>query len=102
MTVEAAHRELVNKLTPEFGKGEANQLARIVFEDAFSITNFLRQQELTLNQLSQLKDIQKRILAHEPVQYILGMTYFYDLKFKVNPSVLIPVSYTHLTLPTKA
>ena len=94
MTIEAAHRELVNGLTPEFGKGEANQLARIVFEDAFGITNFLRRQELTPNQLSQLKEIQERILAHEPVQYILGMTYFYDLKFKVNPAVLIPRSET--------
>jgi len=94
MTIEAAHRGLVNKLTPEFGKGEATQLARIVFEDAFSISNFLRKQELSPIQISQLKEIQRRILAHEPIQYILGMTYFYDLKFKVNPAVLIPRSET--------
>jgi len=81
-------------LTPEFGKGEATQLARIVFEDAFSISNFLRKQELSPIQISQLKEIQRRILAHEPIQYILGMTYFYDLKFKVNPAVLIPRSET--------
>ena len=90
MTIADAHRKLVEGLTSEFGKGEGTQLARIVFEDVFSVTNFLRKDELTVEQLAQLKEIQERILAHEPVQYVVGMTYFYDLKFKVNPSVLIP------------
>ncbi len=31
-----------------------------------------------------------RLLAHEPVQYILGHTYFLDYKLKVGPGVLIP------------
>ncbi len=90
MTIEKAHHNLVEMLTPIFEKGEATQLARIVFEDAFSITNFFRKDELNDQQLTALKTIQTRLLAQEPVQYIVGMTYFYDLKFKVNPAVLIP------------
>lgn len=31
-----------------------------------------------------------RLLAYEPLQYILGEVSFYDLTLKVNPSVLIP------------
>ena len=90
MTIEKAHHNLVEMLTPIFEKGEATQLARIVFEDAFAITNFFRKDELNDQQLTALKKIQTRLLAQEPVQYIVGMTYFYDLKFKVNPAVLIP------------
>lgn len=32
----------------------------------------------------------KRISENEPIQYVIGHTYFYDLKFKVAPGVLIP------------
>jgi len=90
MTIELAYRNLVAVLSPAFEKGEATQMARIVFEDAFSITNFVRKDLLTESQLAQLADIQARLLAHEPVQYVVGMTCFYGLKFKVNPAVLIP------------
>jgi len=90
MTIKNAHQNVVKLLTPVFGKGEATQMARIVFEDVFSVTNFLRMEELTTPQLAKLDAIQSRLLAHEPVQYVVGMTYFYDLKFKVNSAVLIP------------
>ncbi len=90
MTIETAHRDLVTALLSEFGEGEARQMARIVFEDVFSITNFLRKEPFTESQLKKLEMIQTRLLAHEPVQYVVGITYFFGLKFKVSPAVLIP------------
>ena len=35
-------------------------------------------------------EIVKRLKNHEPIQYILGETIFFDLKISVNPGVLIP------------
>ena len=35
-----------------------------------------------------------------PRDYLIGNSEFYDYKFFVDEGVLIPVSYTHLTLPT--
>ena len=38
-------------------------------------------------------NVLKRLKKHEPIQYILEVAYFFGLE---------SVSYTHLTLPTKA
>ena len=39
-------------------------------------------------------EIVNRLLQHEPIQYILGETEFYGLKFHTSPEVLIPRSET--------
>lgn len=41
-------------------------------------------------ELARFKELFKRRLAHEPLQYILGFTEFMGLRFSVNPHVLIP------------
>ncbi|GAB4496451.1 MAG: peptide chain release factor N(5)-glutamine methyltransferase [Saprospiraceae bacterium] len=79
MTATKARSLLLEHLAPRYGDGEARAIARIVLEDAFSEEDD-----------EQLYKILERLVAGEPVQYVLGQADFFGLKFKVNPAVLIP------------
>ncbi|MEM9887092.1 MAG: peptide chain release factor N(5)-glutamine methyltransferase [Bacteroidota bacterium] len=87
MTLKAARRSFIHHLIPKYGLGEAESIARLIFEDVFFPLNML---ELSEAHLAQLQEIQRRLLQDEPVQYILGQADFFGLKLGVNPSVLIP------------
>jgi release factor glutamine methyltransferase len=47
---------------------------------------------------SKIKRFFERIITHEPIQHILGYTYFRDLKLTVNKDVLIPRPETELLI----
>ena len=46
--------------------------------------------EITSLQSTAFDDFLRRLIQQEPVQYILGYTWFTDVRIQVNPSVLIP------------
>lgn len=48
------------------------------------------------SELSQIKDLVKRKISREPIQYIVGKTQFLKYSIGVNPSVLIPRPETEL------
>ncbi|SEM69503.1 release factor glutamine methyltransferase [Mucilaginibacter gossypiicola] len=48
------------------------------------------ERELTAEQSKRVKNILIELQTGKPVQYIIGVTEFYGLPFKVNPYVLIP------------
>jgi len=66
----------------------------IIFEKLmnFSKTDLHLAQDTKLSHsvISEIEKITGRLKKQEPIQYILGETEFYDLKFNVNPAVLIP------------
>ena len=82
MNAELARIFLVEQLTPRYGEGEARAIVRIVFEDVFDRGRSFEPLKF--------QEILPRLVAGEPVQYVLGQADFFGLKFKVDPSVLIP------------
>jgi len=58
----------------------------------FSKTEILQKKEENINQSDLLKlyDCAKALKKNIPLQYILGESWFYNLKFKVDKNVLIP------------
>ncbi len=92
MTLYSAFQKMISSLTTEFGFDEAEAMARIVFEDVFSIlpSAIVLDGEKEFLQEEKLNEIISRLLKHEPVQYVTGKAYFYGEMFEVNSSVLIP------------
>ncbi|HEX9652355.1 MAG TPA: peptide chain release factor N(5)-glutamine methyltransferase [bacterium] len=55
---------------------------------------------LTADELERFKGLLKRRLRREPLQYILGETEFFSLRFQVNSEVLIPRPETEVLVET--
>ena len=85
--------ELKKRLMLLYDEREAGNIAEMVLEN---VTGHNRVDRLVINdalseeKLQHLKAIEERLLQHEPVQYILGETWFCGMKLNVDKNVLIP------------
>ena len=62
-----------------------------IFLDLKPIDIVLNEQlEISEEQYEQFEAAIQKLNNDEPIQYVVGSTYFFGLEFKVNPSVLIP------------
>lgn len=80
---------LAEQLCARYPEGEARSIVRIVQEDAFSIRH-AQAPLLTSEERLRLVSIGRRLLAGEPVQYVMGRAQFMGRMFAVSPAVLIP------------
>lgn len=91
-------RELAKRineaLSPHYTQGEVGALARILGTELLGIsqTAYYLKDDVTLTPVheARLTDALARLQKEEPIQYILGYCDFCDLRFRVNPAVLIP------------
>lgn len=94
MTYRHVYDHFVKSLTPLYDRAEAENITHWIFEDRLSLskTGFLLQSQETISEVKANDLAYKlvRLLKGEPVQYVLGSTFFYGLKLKVNKNVLIP------------
>jgi len=76
---------------------DANEVESLTLLTISQVTNLSKasikafpERELNDEQAQKLKSIVAELKTGKPIQYILGVTEFYGLPFKVNPNVLIP------------
>lgn len=94
MTLSQYVAGCISRLSPVYDAGEARWLMRIIFEHlkGWSQTDYVMNRDLEISQelISLTEPILDRLMKNEPVQYILGETYWHGLRIKVAPGVLIP------------
>lgn len=83
-------KELYNKLIEKFGRDEGRALASFYVRERFGIEGHQVILEPGLELPAEAGAELLRLLADEPVDYVLGYKEFYGRRFKVSPAVLVP------------
>lgn len=93
-TIANCLQYIKDRLQPQFSASEVRQIQRSIFEKLFnfSTTDLMLKGEnrLTESELLLVRDLVKRLLNNEPLQYIMGYTHFCDLKILCDERALIP------------
>ena len=83
-------KHIKSEISANYDANEAEAISYLILEHfGFSKTDIIINSDVTVDQ-SQLEGILVRLKNNEPLQYILGNGWFYNRKFEVNPSTLIP------------
>ncbi len=94
MTIPEARKQLQDKLSTIYSKTEAGTISEWVIEHTTgtSRSDRILNKNPVLSELQTefLKEAEKRLLTHEPVQYVLNEAWFCGMKFYVDKNVLIP------------
>jgi release factor glutamine methyltransferase len=88
------HLEISNKLGENLGTAEGEAQSKLLLEHFFGITSIklFRNTETDFpeTRLSNLEQAIDRLLNDEPIQHIIGQSFFYNHYFEVGPGALIP------------
>jgi release factor glutamine methyltransferase len=94
MMIKDLYRNFLVQLQKIYSLGEATAITEWVFEKMASLkrSDILKNPEKQITPAADklIQDTLQELLSHKPVQYVLGEAWFYHMKLKVNPHVLIP------------
>lgn len=94
MTMQEATYYLLNKIRSICSEGESSQITDWVMEHLTGSKKaermIYKNEAITDKEETQLKQYTERLLAHEPVQYVLNEVWFCGFRFYVDKNVLIP------------
>ena len=94
MNVRQFTTSIATALLPVYPQPEAQAIAALVAEHLLHLDALERmmeaQQPIAAGAEAALEPLLARLLAHEPVQYVLGTAYFADMELEVTPTTLIP------------
>jgi release factor glutamine methyltransferase len=94
MTIAEFTAHLTAALQAPYPGPEAGAIAALVTEHLLNLSPLQRRMQATTpvpaEVLAQLPALQARLVAHEPVQYVLGTAHFAGMELEVTPATLIP------------
>ena len=90
MNAKHAFKDMIVTLNGLYDLREAEQIAKIYFEDAFNLKFGFRDVNLDGHQVKRYEDDLKRLLGKEPIAYVTGKSIFYGYPYELNEHVLIP------------
>lgn len=92
-TLKQIRFQILQELRQIYTENESDSISRLILEHSgYPLTNILRDPDHcpAPSLLDKINTILAEIHTGAPIQYILGYTYFCDLKIQVNKHVLIP------------
>jgi release factor glutamine methyltransferase len=102
LTINDFKKKCREDLKHIYSTQEIESISAIILEEVLTIKRIEQLQnsfqQITTEDSKKLEAISIRLQKREPVQYILGKTFFCNSEFKVSPSVLIPRQETELLI----
>ena len=92
--METTIKKIKDTLSPVYTPGEIKSIIKIIFDKLknYSQVDIIMHHDEELSDFikGQIDDVLKRLLKHEPIQYIFNEAYFQGMNLKVTPATLIP------------
>jgi release factor glutamine methyltransferase len=93
-TILEISKQIKAKLSNLYASNEIDSFIFMIYDEVASLTSAqilaYPEKELDIDSIQAIELITERLLKHEPIQYILGYSEFYDCKLNVQKGVLIP------------